>query len=149
RYNLLMPGRAANMADGWETRRRRGSGHDWMIIRLAAPGELRRMEVDTSHFKGNYPGTCTLDISGDGIAWREILPHTPLHPDQQHVFDVSGIGTHIRFNIFPDGGVSRLHVYGRVIDEGRRALGLRRLNTLIPNDPRARFLSCCCSTVWS
>src|SRR6266496_1018276 len=71
RHNLIMPGRAANMSDGWETRRRRGPGHDWSIIKLGAPGQIRRVEVDTSYFKGNYPDTCSID---------PLLPRTKLQP---------------------------------------------------------------------
>ena len=63
RHNLIMPGRALDMSDGWETKRRRGPGHDWAVIRLAARGEIRRVEVDTAHFKGNYPDTCSLEAA--------------------------------------------------------------------------------------
>ena len=93
--NMIMPGRAKNMGDGWETRRRRGPGHDWAIVRLGTPGALTRVEIDTNHFKGNYPesasldGCCepgaALDALPDG-AWREILPRTTLRPDHRHVF---------------------------------------------------------------
>ena len=62
RHNLIMPGRAANMSDGWETKRRRGPGHDWTIIKLGRPGTLRRLEIDTAHFKGNFPDTCSLEV---------------------------------------------------------------------------------------
>ena len=61
RHNLIMPGDATHMGDGWETRRRRGPGHDWTIIRLGAAGTIRRIEVDTRHFKGNAPGACSLE----------------------------------------------------------------------------------------
>ena len=143
RHNLLMPGRAVNMSDGWETKRRRGPGHDWMIIKLAAPGKLHRIEVDTSHFKGNAPGTCSLEASEGGGEWREILPHTPLHAHTLHHFDVSGQASRIRFNIFPDGGVSRLHVYGTVTEAGLREAGLRRFNALLPGPAEALLLECC------
>ena len=61
RHNLIMPGRAANMSDGWETKRRRGPGHDWAIIKLGRPGQIHRVEVDTAHFKGNFPESCSLE----------------------------------------------------------------------------------------
>jgi allantoicase len=112
-----MPGDATHMGDGWETKRRRGPGHDWTIIRLGAAGAIRRIDVDTRHFKGNAPGECSLEGSSDGQDWREMLPRTPLQPHARHTFEdtVRNIGevTHVRFNIYPDGGVGRLRLYGR------------------------------------
>jgi len=120
RHNLIMPGDATHMGDGWETRRRRGPGHDWTIVRLAANGTIRRVEVDTRHFKGNAPGACSLEGTADDPArdrWRELLPRTPLQPHARHCFEdgVLPIGdiSHVRFNIFPDGGVGRLRLFGR------------------------------------
>jgi allantoicase len=124
--NLIMPGRSANMGDGWETRRRRGPGHDWLILRLATLGLLDRIEVDTNHFKGNYPESCSLEgcsssaPSADGLAdaaWTEVLPRTKLGPHRRHLFEaaVPGPFTHVRFNIYPDGGVSRLRLHGRPV----------------------------------
>ncbi|MGS1002805.1 allantoicase [Burkholderia glumae] len=124
---LLMPGRGLNMGDGWETRRRREPGNDWAIVALARPGIIRRIEVDTAHFKGNYPDRCSLQaarVTGgtDGslvtqaMFWPELLGEQALSMDSVHVFEpggaVSGIVTHVRFNIFPDGGVSRLRLWG-------------------------------------
>ena len=123
--NMIMPGRAKNMGDGWETRRRRGPGHDWAIVRLGTPGALTRVEIDTNHFKGNYPESASLDgcfepgaaldALPDG-AWREILPRTTLRPDHRHVLTPRSDApvSHVRLNIFPDGGVSRLRVHGTV-----------------------------------
>ena len=131
RHNLIMPGRAANMSDGWETKRRRGPGHDWSIIKLARPGEIKRVEVDTSHFKGNFPESCLLeacnlpDASIDTLtnlstAWSSLLQRTKLQAHTRHYFDQeladTGVASHLRFNIFPDGGVSRLRVYGTLVD---------------------------------
>jgi allantoicase len=119
RHNLIMPGEARNMGDGWETRRRRGPGHDWTIVRLGVAGTVRRIEVDTRHFKGNAPGACSLDASmtSDPYGWRELLRKTPLQPHQRHVFEdevrASGDVAYVRFNIYPDGGVGRLRVYGK------------------------------------
>ena len=73
RHNLIMPGRAANMSDGWETKRRRGPGHDWAIIKLRKPGEIKRVEVDTSHFKGNFPESCSLEACNLPDATIETL----------------------------------------------------------------------------
>ena len=124
--NLIMPGRAKNMGDGWETRRRRGPGHDWAIVRLGFAGTVSRIEVDTNHFKGNYPDRCSIDVchAGDAIVdaitchalrWRELLPATRLQAHKRHFFsklNSAGIATHVRLNIFPDGGVSRLRAWG-------------------------------------
>jgi allantoicase len=125
RDNMIMPGRAANMGDGWETRRRRGPGHDWAIVRLGTIGLVARLEIDTNHFKGNYPESASLegclarsraDLGSAG--WREILPRTRLGPHRRHLFskNLANVGpvSHVRLNIFPDGGVSRLRVYGTV-----------------------------------
>jgi len=128
RHHLILPGDPRNMSDGWETKRRRGPGHDWTIISLGAAGAIRRVEVDTRHFKGNAPGTCSLEgCAVEGAAaelpiaaddWRELLPPVALRPDARHTFEdaVRPIGTvtHVRFNIFPDGGVGRLRVFGRL-----------------------------------
>ena len=54
--NLLAPGLARVMGDGWETARRRDDGNDWVLVRLAAPGMVEFADLDTSHFKGNAPG---------------------------------------------------------------------------------------------
>lgn len=126
--NLIMPGKAANMGDGWETRRRRGPGHDWAIVRLGQQGEIVRIEVDTSHFKGNFPDRCSIDacnetgvvdaLTWQQVRWKEILPETKLRADCVHMFEKelnpSGPTTHVRLNIFPDGGVSRLRVWCRM-----------------------------------
>jgi allantoicase len=123
--NLVMPGRSENMGDGWETKRRRGPGYDWIILKLGLPGTIRKIEVDTNHFKGNYPDTCSIegcsahDASTDeltGTRWSEILPMTKLQADTRHFFEKELMPiencTHVRLNIYPDGGVSRLRVWG-------------------------------------
>jgi allantoicase len=127
---ILIPGRGINMGDGWETRRRREPGHDWILVRLGAPGVIERVEVDTAHFKGNYPDQCSiqgaltegLDDAALGIAaenWPELMPPQKLEMDRQHFFDQSvlrdiGAVNCVRLNIFPDGGISRFRVYGRL-----------------------------------
>jgi allantoicase len=130
RNNLLMPGRSANMGDGWETRRRRAPGNDWLILRLGAPGTIRKVEVDTNHFKGNFPESCSLEaatiphdvpaefLTSRSITWRPLLPRTPLEASKQHYFESelqdAGTITHVRLSIYPDGGVSRLRLHGHV-----------------------------------
>ena len=114
------------MGDGWETKRRRGPGHDWIIVRLAARGTIERIEVDTDHFKGNAPESCSLEVcdvpdliservSGGDVEWTSLLSRTPLEPDAKHGFDVSGTAaTHARLAIYPDGGIARLRLFGTV-----------------------------------
>src|SRR5215472_16029894 len=127
RHNLIMPGRALDMSDGWETKRRRGPGHDWVILQLGRPGQVRRLEVDTAHFKGNFPESCSLEAcyapaaAAEGLAessWKPLLSRRKLQAHTRHFFDVeapdAGPVSHVRFNIFPDGGVSRLRIYGTI-----------------------------------
>ena len=113
--NLLMHGRPANMGDGWETKRRRGPGHDWVVVRLGALGTIRRAEIDTSHFFGSYPESASLEGSEAGEdPWILLIPQVRLQAHTQHVFKVGEhqpIG-YVRLNIFPDGGVARLRVWG-------------------------------------
>ena len=132
--NLLAPGRGENMGDGWETRRRREPGNDWAVIALGWPGTIRRIEVDTAHFKGNYPDRCSLQATNakkvpdealvtQSMFWPALLPEQKLSMDAVHTFSeqVADLGpiTHVRFNIIPDGGVSRLRLWGTVTP-GRR-----------------------------
>lgn len=161
--NLLMPGRAKNMGDGWETRRRRGPGHDWVIVKLGAAGNVGRIEVNTAHFKGNFPESCSLEAlhasgssSLDSLvsssAWKQILPRSLLKANALHIFQrelrESGAATHIRFNIFPDGGVSRLRIYGKAIDAGKARTGLDRFNELSAEQAARALLACCGSQRW-
>ncbi len=126
--NILAPGRGVDMGDGWETRRRRGPGNDWIIVALAHPGEITGILVDTAHYKGNYPATCALraalvpgideqSLEAESAAWPLLLPEQPLGPDAEHSFtppSAMGPVSHARLDIFPDGGVSRLRLIGRV-----------------------------------
>ena len=129
RYNLIMPGRSTHMGDGWETRRRRGPGHDWTIVKLATRGTLHRIEIDTDHFKGNAPGKAMVEICDAGGtpdvdvqvlatrvgAWHAALRETPLQPHTRHKYTqlaTSAPATHVRLNIYPDGGIARLRLYG-------------------------------------
>ena len=132
--NLIMPGRSENMGDGWETKRRRGPGFDWLILKLGSPGSIRKVEVDTNHFKGNYPDTCSIEgcvapnvsteeLTGENTRWRELLSKTKFKADTRHFFEreLSPVEpfTHLRLNIFPDGGVSRLRVWGTIADSAK------------------------------
>lgn len=125
--NLLLPGRGLTMGDGWETRRRREPGYDWAILALGHPGVVRRIEVDTAHFKGNFPDRCSLHAAfapdlpeaalvTESLFWPILLPEQALTADMIHIFqsEIKDLGpiTHVRFNIIPDGGVSRLRLFG-------------------------------------
>jgi len=129
-WRIFVPGRGANMGDGWETRRRRDSGNDWLVAALGRPGRVTRIEVDTANFKGNYPDRCSIQASlangksdDEAVAeaenWSMLLPEQKLEADRQHFYvdDIAGdMGpvSHIRFNNIPDGGISRLRIYGTV-----------------------------------
>ena len=129
RHHLIMPGRSTHMGDGWETRRRRGPGHDWSLVKLATRGTLHRIEIDTDHYKGNAPGRCMVEVcdmhsapnaEAQAIAervgaWHQLVPETPLQPHARHRFAelaYHGPATHVRLNIYPDGGIARMRAYG-------------------------------------
>ncbi len=112
--NLLLPGFAGSMGEGWETARRRDDGNDWVLVKLGLPGVVRVAELDTSHFKGNAPGWASLtSVSTEDSV--EILPRTRLQPDTRHRFLVRArtVATHVRLDIYPDGGMARLRLRGR------------------------------------
>ncbi len=130
---MLAPGRGLNMGDGWETKRRRGPGHDWIVVALGGRGTIERVVVDTAHFKGNYPDSCSIQVADmPGFAeetreaveaasanWDMLMEQQKLSADAVHEFDPDVVAdrgpvTHIRLNIFPDGGVSRLRLFGRL-----------------------------------
>ncbi len=127
--NLLAPGDSTHMGDGWETKRKRGPGHDWLIVRLGRPGKIASVEIDTTHFKGNFPDRCSLDgalldedvpddfLVSRSLAWSEILPSVKLSADLRHTFEndllARGSFSHVRVNIFPDGGLARLRLWGQ------------------------------------
>lgn len=116
--NMLMPGLAQHMGDGWETSRRRDDGNDWVLVRLAAPAVITLAELDTSHFKGNAPGAASLRGVDEGGEWFDILPVTGLRADTRHRFAVGAgrAAAQVRLDIFPDGGMARLRLYGRALD---------------------------------
>jgi allantoicase len=126
-HNHNLPGRGVNMGDGWETARRRGPGNDWVVAALGRPGVVDRVEVDTAHFKGNYPDRVSVEAAlfdshdearPDSERWQTLLPEAKLAMDQQHYFETElvdlGPVSHVRMSIYPDGGVSRLRIFGRV-----------------------------------
>ncbi len=126
--NLIMPGRGVNMGDGWETKRNRTpNNRDWVIVRLAHQGVIDKLLIDTCHFKGNYPDSCLVEgcmIGGDDsnvnfweAKWTTILPQSKLEADHEHTFESvsKDVFTHVRLTIFPDGGVSRMRCWGRIM----------------------------------
>jgi allantoicase len=129
--NLLSDRPVANMGDGWETRRRRHPGNDWVILKLGQKGRISRVEVDTAFFRGNYPARCSLkggcpetdiDLVDVSASWAELLPPVALGPDQLHIFenqvrDARDV-THVRLDIYPDGGVARLRLLGLPAPQG-------------------------------
>lgn len=128
--NLIMPGRGVNMGDGWETKRNRTpNNRDWVIVRLAHKGVIEKILIDTHHFKGNYPDSCMLEgcnilkeeeskLETNAIEWKTILPQVKLSADAEHYFEneiqYKELFTHIRLSIFPDGGVSRMRLFGKI-----------------------------------
>jgi allantoicase len=138
--NLILPGRAAGMGEGWENARRRVPGHDYAVVALAAAGELRHVEIDTSWFVGNAPGWVRL-LAADARTsepegsvadraeqqWREVLPRTRVQPDTRHRFVIAGspVATHVRLDVIPDGGLARLRINGEIVPEALAALRQR------------------------
>ena len=131
-HNLNVAGRGVNMGDGWETARRRGPGNDWVVLALGHPGKIEKVEVDTAHFKGNYPDRVSLEAamfanSDDAIynssRWQTLLPETKLEMDKQHYFEdeLNDVGpvSHVRMSIYPDGGVSRLRLHGHIAPDDK------------------------------
>jgi allantoicase len=124
--NLVMPGRGVNMGDGWETRRRRDEKNDWAILRLGRTGTVRKIIIDTAHLRGNYPDRFSLEgclapgeaAPPEGVEWTTIVPQNRLCPDREHTFTQEVVCppdqrfSHVRLSIYPDGGVSRLRVFG-------------------------------------
>jgi allantoicase len=181
--NLLMPARGKNMGDGWETKRRRGPGFDWVVLELGAEGTVEHIEVDTNHFKGNYPDRFSLEgcnarqedstrgsadtfdpgsfdpdsfdpdsFDPDKQDWRSLKGETKLQAHTRHNFAIGGSDgpiTHVRLNIFPDGGVSRLRLHGQVSEGGWLDRKLEWLNTLPVGAATQAFLTCCGSTSWA
>ncbi|HEU0239277.1 MAG TPA: allantoicase [Micromonosporaceae bacterium] len=137
--NLLLPGLAGTMGEGWETARRRDAGNDWVLIRLGVPGRLRLAELDTSHFKGNAPGHAALRaidarVGGldDANAWFDLLPRTRLQPDTRHRFvtPAAAEATHVRLDVYPDGGMARLRLFGVLAEAELAELAVRWFNLL-------------------
>lgn len=179
RHNLIMPGRGVNMGDGWETRRSRKTAPDWAIVRLAAESTISEIEIDTRHFKGNFPESFSVcgvrldeadarrletddELVSSDLDWRPVVDRTRLQADTRHVFaaglddfegfhspDEVGPVTHLRLRIYPDGGVSRMRVRGRVTEAGRITVSLRQANLLRAAELAKELSSACASSAWA
>ncbi len=129
--NIIAPGKAKNMGDGWETRRSRGKNFDWLIIKFGKSGLIKKLEIDTHHFKGNYPDTCSIqtayiakNVSNKFIVrnskkWKYILNKSKLSANKKHVFKKFLLRRNkenlLRINIYPDGGISRIRAFGNFV----------------------------------
>jgi allantoicase len=135
--NLISPDHARIMGEGWETARRRDDGNDWVEIALAGPGVVRIAELDTSYFLGNAPGWASLhgydarigQQSDDAV---ELLARQRLQPDTRHRFRLPAGPelTHVRLDVYPDGGMARVRMWGELTEPGRDDLVLRWYNLL-------------------
>jgi len=161
--HLIQPGRAENMGGGWETRRRRDEGHDWIIVKLAGRGTLHKLVLDTHHFKGNFPDRCSVQGLDAADAqpfrierrtdWDDVLPETKMAADTAHEFHgdallAAGPFTHLRLRVHPCGGVSRLRAFGLFSEpapQGPAAL----LNGLDEGAAHAALMLCCGSKAWA
>jgi allantoicase len=145
--HLNRPDQARTMGEGWETQRRRDEGHDYVVFRLGFPGVVRKLVVDTAHFKYNASAAvalygCEQDLAptGDSPAWLPLLGRTRLQPDTRHEFTsqcAQPVST-VRLDAFPDGGLSRVRLIGTIGAEARRAAGYRWFNSL----PHAQAVHC-------
>ena len=127
--NILAPGKGKNMGDGWETRRSRGKNFDWLIIKCATKGKINKIQIDTHHFKGNYPNKCSIQaaylngkmpsktIVNKSKKWKLLLNKVKLHAHKKHNFLNKLMKNkkinYIKINIFPDGGISRIRLFGK------------------------------------
>ena len=129
--NILAPGKSKNMGDGWETRRRRGKGNDWLILNSLNGKDINKIEISTHHFKGNFPSHCSLQatylptsrnskqIINSSLKWKYLLKNEKLSANKIHIFKNNLMKkdkiNFIKINIFPDGGISRFRIYGKNI----------------------------------
>ena len=159
--NLLLPQRAETMGEGWESRRRRGAGNDWAILQLGTAGVIDHLEIDTNHFKGNFPDRCSVE----GIYWRgapilgliqspdwtEIMASTRMKAHTERRFPASPAGpyTHLRLNVFPCGGVSRFRAHGRAVETSVADAAVTGINDVASDQLFMSFHRCCGSDRWA
>jgi allantoicase len=153
--NLLLPGSAAHMGEGWETRRRRDGGFDWVDVALGAAGHVHQAVVDTTYFVGNAPGTVRLVGIGTDGGETELLGETPVRPDTEHWFGAAdGLDTglvvdRVRVEVRPDGGFARLRLHGRPTPEAVTAAGLARFDAVPAAVAEQVLLGCCSAPGWA
>lgn len=147
--NMLRPTESLGMWDGWETRRRRDPGHDWVLVRFGLRGHVDHLVVDTTHFKGNAPGWVSVELSEDGTTWMEAVSRVPVEPHKRNVVGVGGVaGRYLRLSVHPDGGMARLRVIGSPDRAAAGSLRIRYLNSLFGQAAARFFHSACASTAW-
>jgi OHCU decarboxylase len=153
--HAIAPGNAVSMGDGWETRRRRDGGTDWIVLGLAAPGRIRQAVIDTTHFVGNAPGAVALTARDPDGQWRPLLPRTALQPDTRHWFgadaglDSELIARQVKLELIPDGGLARIRLWGDPTTEGLAATGLRWWNALPAPVAATAVRPCVASGAWA
>lgn len=159
--NLILPQPSSYMGGGWETRRSRPPGLDWIIVQLAAPGDLARIVLETTHFKGNFPDSGQVDglywpgappaSLVDHPDWAPITAMTKLRAHADHTLAVCAGGpvTHLRLRIYPDGGVARMRAFGVVSEQAPTESLVRWLNAAPEADARAALMRCCGSRRWA
>jgi allantoicase len=149
--NLLRPTEPAGMWDGWETKRRRGPGNDWVVFRLGMPGTVESVVIDTRHFKGNAPGWISASFSGDGEDWAPALDRVPVSPHEVAVLDLATPvrAGFLKLDIHPDGGLARVKALGRPNAEAAIRLRLDYLNSLADSDALRFFRMACAARSWA
>ena len=148
--NLLRRTRPGGMWDGWETRRRRGPGHDWAVFRLGLPGVIERTVIDTTHFKGNAPGWVSIDVSDDGEQWRNVVERHRVSADSVNEIqlDSPAKASYLKLSIHPDGGVARLRVLGTADPAHAGKMRVAYLNSLFDTEAERFFGAACASSHW-
>ncbi|MHA3116390.1 allantoicase [Acinetobacter sp. ANC 4635] len=127
--NMINPGRGVNMGDGWETKRRRAPGFDWCVLALGQAGRIEKIEIDTAHFKGNFPAQVSIQavyvqdatdpqLIPQSMFWPFLLKAQDMQMDHVHSYIHEVLAhekiSHIRVNMIPDGGISRIRLWGKV-----------------------------------
>ncbi len=147
--NLLLPSQSAGMWDGWETKRRRGPGHDWATFELGLPGAIDRVIADTTHFKGNSPGWISFDVSEDGDEWTQVADRVPVEKDSVNEIELAGEHARfVRLSIHPDGGLARMRVRGKANPGPAGEKRLEYLNALLETAATGFFRAACGSEAW-
>ena len=148
--NLLAPTQSKGMWDGWETRRRRGPGHDWATFELGLWGRIEQFVVDSTHFKGNCPGWISVDVSDDGETWHQVVEHVEVLPHQLNEvgLDSPAAARFVRLSMHPDGGLARFRVLGKADPEAAAARRIEYLNSLFEDAAEGFFRTACAAKRW-